>query len=82
MDQPNQEAPRHGEKRNQRWIRETHSLMEAAHAKTGEPVGVFGVGSSRTVDERWCAPCAAWVDTSRIGFLDLVFGCPACKTRW
>lgn len=82
MDQSTNGSPRHGEKRNQRWIRETHGASEAINAVDGTPVGTFAVGSSRTVDERWCATCDEWIDTSKVGFLDLVFGCPKCKTRW
>ncbi|MCA8228323.1 hypothetical protein [Burkholderia vietnamiensis] len=82
MSQSTGGTPRHGEKRNQRWIRETHAETDVAHAVTGQSMGTFSSGSSRKVDERWCATCNDWVDTSKIGFLDLVFGCPTCKTRW
>lgn len=77
-----QSTPRHGEKRNRRWIRETHAAAEAVHANSGEPIGTFEVGSSRTVDERWCATCANWIDTSKVGFLEIACGCPKCNTRW
>ena len=82
MDESTNAAPRHGEKRNRRWVRDAHTETEAIDAVSGNSVGTFATGSSRTVDERWCATCDEWIDTSKIGFLDLVFGCPRCKTRW
>ncbi|AQH05623.1 hypothetical protein A9R05_42130 (plasmid) [Burkholderia sp. KK1] len=82
MDQDSNATPRHGDKRNRRWIRDAHTETEAIHAVSGEKLGTFAVGSSRTVDERWCATCGEWIDTSKIGFLEISCGCPTCKTRW
>lgn len=72
----------HGEKRNRRRVRETVSTSEAVNASTGQSLGHFETGASRTVDERFCATCKDWIDTSKLGFLEASCGCPKCNTRW
>ncbi len=60
-------APRHGEKRNGRWVREQKTEL---------------TGQSTTAFEKYCGKCEEWIDTEKEDFLEVGLCCPKCKTRW
>ncbi len=63
----NETTPVHGERKNQRLVREQRTEL---------------CGSTTTASDRYCAVCSEWIHTEKHDFLDVSMNCPKCKTRW
>jgi hypothetical protein len=72
--------PRHGEIRKQR-LEVLSSTAQTLVDAAGNEFSITGSSHERTVSERWCDTCGAWVEAGRESFIDF-FLCPECQTPW
>jgi hypothetical protein len=79
---PETTTPNHGDERNRSTERRGGKTVRYT-----DPTGAVAYDgpasvSERTVAERWCGFCRAWVSTAEVGWLFGFLLCPRCKHGW